>query len=122
MTARIVMALSNNSTCSGNAEYTATPTQLERIQLLHRLQGFIFIGGVSPRRIEAADTCPSADSSTSSASQYPFSPLMAPSLHIMGEEDPYLEHSKRLTTFFSSETSRVMVHPEGHNIPSMRTG
>ena len=51
-----------------------------------------------------------------------FIPITARSLHIIGAEDPFIEHSRLLVTFFSPETSLVLSHAEGHNIPSLRTG
>ena len=104
MTARVAIALcsSDDSTASAKREQ-----QLAAIKDLQKsLKFFIFIGGVSPQPALPED----------------FAPLLAPSLHVMGTADPLLQHSKLLTSFFSPETSCVLTHPEGHQIPSMRTG
>ena len=101
MAARVIMALDCRF-----SEHSGTPSQIEAIKGNHNLRCFIFIGGVSP------------------SYQFPenFSKLAVPTLHIMGEMDPLREHSKALASLFSDDLSQVVVHSEGHNIPSLRTG
>jgi hypothetical protein len=101
MAARVCMALNNSS-----EEFTATPEQQEFITAHHNLNCYIFIGGVSPMNHLPTD----------------FVPLLTPTLHIMGANDPYIEHSRILTTFCDRKSSLVLNHQEGHNIPSLRTG
>lgn len=47
--------------------------------------------------------------------------ISLPNLHIQGAEDPYFSSSKRLEAFYESDKKLVMVHEEGHNIPTIRT-
>ena len=48
--------------------------------------------------------------------------LRTPSLHIMGQTDPLLHDSTVLKDLYADSSSRViMMHEEGHNIPSIRT-
>jgi Serine hydrolase (FSH1) len=48
--------------------------------------------------------------------------LRTPSLHIMGQADPLLPESKVLKDLYVDSTSRIiMMHEEGHNVPSIRT-
>mmetsp|Transcript_22062 Transcript_22062/g.37356 ORF Transcript_22062/g.37356 Transcript_22062/m.37356 type:complete len:246 (+) Transcript_22062:19-756(+) len=101
MAARVVMSLSNSCT-----DFIATPLQQEIISLQHNLKFFIFVGGVSAMHHLPTD----------------FTPLGVPTLHIMGANDPFIEQSRKLTTFFDSHTSTLLNHGEGHNIPSLRTG
>jgi len=46
--------------------------------------------------------------------------ISMPSLHIQGKADSLLPLSERLAALYSVRT--VLVHEEGHNVPSMRTG
>lgn len=46
-----------------------------------------------------------------------------PSLHIIGEADPYKENSRDLYNLYQDDNNRsILYHNEGHNIPSVRTG
>jgi len=69
----------------------------------------VLIGGVTPIEIE------------SGVKSGEFSILEIPSLHIQGFEDPFLDHSKRLETLFADNSTTIIEHQEGHNIPSIRT-
>lgn len=71
----------------------------------------ILVGGVPP-----AEFC----GNNGSASPIPCNLSSVPSLHIMGESDPFLPQSKKLEALFGGKRT-TMVHAEGHNIPSMRT-
>ena len=51
----------------------------------------------------------------------PSSVLSIPSLHIMGEKDSLISYSKELEGFYDKSSKSVMIHEEGHNVPSMRT-
>lgn len=103
MAAAVAMAVNNSC-----REFSSiTPSQLEAINALHSFKCLIFIGGVSPVREAPTD----------------FVPISAiSSLHIMGTEDPYINQSRLLASLFASETSTVLTHEGGHNIPSLRTG
>ena len=48
-------------------------------------------------------------------------PLPVPSLHIIGEEDPFKSISLELITWYQQDGMKLCRHNEGHNIPSLRT-
>lgn len=68
----------------------------------------ILIGGVPPQELEPAPD-----------SQPPR--LALPSLHIHGRADPYLDRSQRLLGLYGEASRALLLHEEGHNIPSIRT-
>jgi predicted esterase len=71
-----------------------------------RFKFVVFIGGVPPAELlSSPDVCTLTS---------------VPSLHIMGESDPFLPHSQKLEAVFGGKRT-TMVHSEGHNIPSIRT-
>lgn len=45
-----------------------------------------------------------------------------PSLHLLGEHDPYLPRSEALADLFSERSRAKLYHCEAHNVPSVRTG
>ena len=45
-----------------------------------------------------------------------------PSLHVMGRGDPFLPRSRELEELYSPAGRASVLHEEGHNIPSLRTG
>ena len=65
----------------------------------------ILIGGVPPEELQAC-ICSS---------------LAVPSLHIHGAADQYLNLSESLANMYLASERTVLVHSEGHNIPSIRT-
>lgn len=50
-------------------------------------------------------------------------PLTIPSLHIIGSQDKLLYLSERLKDMYDNNENQreILIHNEGHNIPSMRT-
>jgi predicted esterase len=75
------------------------------ISLKTPLKFVILIGGVPPTELQAE--------------QIP--DIMLPSLHIMGTADHLLPHSKQLEQMYDVSNRQCLFHPEGHNIPSVRT-
>ena len=71
----------------------------------HSCRFAILIGGVPPGEASAA-TGP---------------PLAVPSLHIMGEADPFLPESRKLEAMYAADARTSLTHQEKHNIPSVRT-
>ena len=65
----------------------------------------ILIGGVPPGEAAAAAG----------------PPIAVPSLHIMGEADPFLPESRKLQAMYAVGTRTSLTHQETHNIPSLRT-
>ena len=45
-----------------------------------------------------------------------------PNLHIIGEVDEHKQSSLELTQWYDSEKQQVLLHPEGHRIPTKGTG
>jgi len=75
------------------------------IALKTPLKFVILIGGVPPTELQAE--------------QIP--DILLPSLHIMGTADHLLPHSKQLEQMYDICSRQCLFHPEGHNIPSVRT-
>lgn len=78
---------------------------IDYIRILKSLQCVILIGGVSPPPLnESHDDL-----------------ISLPSLHIIGEKDPFIERSYKLTELFSKESCSIITHGEDHRVPTMAT-
>jgi hypothetical protein len=75
------------------------------IKLKSPLKFVILIGGVPPTELQDQD----------------IPDIQFPSLHVMGTADHLLPQSKQLEQMYDPMSRQCLFHPEGHNIPSVRT-
>jgi hypothetical protein len=48
-------------------------------------------------------------------------PISLPSLHLIGENDPFKEKSYKLTQLYTEETRTILTHTEDHRVPTIAT-
>jgi hypothetical protein len=77
-------------------------------------QFVVLIGGVEP---EDWSVLPDTKDGVSSSTVR----LHTPSLHIIGQSDPYHPNSKILEQIYDEKSRTTLIHSEGHNIPSIKT-
>lgn len=94
----------------GFSQGTAMATILLQLQMKNKSTSFIkfaiLIGGIDPPH-ELHECSPH---------------ITIPSLHIIGNNDPYKSRSLKLLELYSQDLTTLLVHEEAHNIPTMQTG
>jgi len=90
---------------AGMATRVAHFLENSSVSLKAPLKFIMLIGGVPPTELVSENT----------------PEITLPSLHIMGTADQWLPQSKQLEQMFNSDSRQIIIHQEGHNIPSIRT-